>query len=169
MPATPEALFERLDALGITTVTHYHEPVHTMAQNQALRGNLPGGHAKNLYLRDQKKQNWLVVVREDREVDLKALAEALDAGRFSFGRPERLQEVLGVEPGSVTPFALINDSERKVKVVLDEALLQSNPLNFHPLVNHATTAIAPHELVHFLQHLGYEPQHLGYEPQLIRF
>lgn len=158
MPATPEDLFARLDALNIATTTHEHPPLHTVEESRRLRGALPGGHCKNLYLRDKKKRNWLLVTLEDREVDLKAVSTLLGAGRLSFGSADRLMEFLGVTPGSVTPFALINDPEQRVTVVLDAAMLKVDPLNYHPLVNTATTAIAPHDLLAFIRAGGHAPR-----------
>lgn len=158
MPATPEDLFARLDALGIATTTHAHAPLHTVEESRRLRGALPGGHCKNLYLRDKKKRNWLLVTLEDRDVDLKAVSTVIGAGRLSFGSADRLMEFLGVTPGSVTPFALINDPEQRVNVVLDDAMLRFDPLNYHPLVNTATTAIAPGDLLAFIRAGGHEPR-----------
>ena len=157
MPASPAELFRRLTDLGITTATHHHPPLRTVAESKRLRGQLNGGHAKNLFLRDHRKRNWLVVLDEDREVDLKRLAEALDSGRLSFGSPERLLEFLGVEPGAVSPFAVINDAKGEVTVAIDQALLARSPLNFHPLGNAMTTQLSPAELVHFLRASGHEP------------
>lgn len=157
MPATPDDLFCRLAELGITTQTHHHPPLRTVEESKRLRGTLAGGHAKNLYLRDHRKRNWLVVTLEDRQVDLKRLAERIGSGRLSFGRPERLMQYLGVEPGAVTPFALINDPEGEVTVVLDRALLAFSPLNFHPLDNAMTTQISPDELISFILATGHEP------------
>ena len=157
MPATSADLFARLDELGIVTTTHEHPPLHTVEESRRLRGTLPGGHCKNLYLRDKKKRNWLLVTLEDREVDLKAASALLGAGRLSFGSADRLMEFLGVAPGSVTPFALINDPEQRVTVVLDAAMLKVDPLNYHPLVNTATTAIASDDLLTFIRAGGHEP------------
>ncbi len=119
VPATPETLFARHDELGIPHRTHTHPPVFTVAEAVALRGTLPGGHTKNLFLKDKKAGLWLAVMLEERRTDLKRLADALGAPRFSFGSGELLYEVLGVRPGSVTPFALINDTAQRVTVVLD--------------------------------------------------
>ncbi len=158
-PATPEALFARLDALGIAHATHRHPPLHTVEESKALRGQLPGGHVKNLFLRDKKKRIWLVVAEEDRPVDLKALRKLLGAsGSLSFGSPELLWEVLGVRPGSVTPLGLINDTEGRVTVVLDAGLMAHDPINVHPLTNDATTAIARDDLLTFIRACGHEPQ-----------
>lgn len=157
MPATPDELFRRLDALGIRHATHRHPPLHTVAESVDLRGSLPGGHCKSLFLRDRKGGLWLVVALEDRRVDLKALADRLGAPRFSFASPALLLEVLGVRPGSVTPFALMNDREHRVRVVLEAEMLALDPLNYHPLVNTATTAIAPGDLQRFIADCGHQP------------
>ena len=156
-PLTPEQLFARLDALGIAHRTYTHPPVFTVAEAVALRGQLPGGHCKSLFLKDKRGGLWLVVALEEREVDLKRLAARLGAPRFSFGNAELLYEVLGVRPGSVTPFALINDREQRVQVVLDRGMLQRDPLNYHPLENDRTTAIAPGDLLRFIAACGHEP------------
>ncbi|MFB3151379.1 MAG: prolyl-tRNA synthetase associated domain-containing protein, partial [Alphaproteobacteria bacterium] len=139
--ATPEALFRRLAELGIETETRRHEPLFTVDQSRALRGAIPGGHCKCLFLTAKLRALWLVVALEDREIDLKALARHLGAGRFSFAKAELLMDALGVAPGAVTPFALINDRAGDVTVVLDAEMLEHDPLNYHPLVNTKTTAI----------------------------
>ena len=150
-PATPQQLFDRLTDLGIETRTVEHAPVFTVEEAKTVRDDLPGGHSKNLFLRNKKGEMWLVTCFEDRRIDLKALGKALGAGRISFGSPDRLKTHLGVEPGAVTPFAVINDRERKVTFVLDKAMLEVEPLNFHPLVNSMTTAIGPKDLIRFLE------------------
>ena len=157
-PLTPDELFARLDALGITHRTYTHPPVFTVAEAAALRGELPGGHCKSLFLKDKKGGLWLVVALEERRVDLKALAAVLGAPRFSFGNPELLYEVLGVRPGSVTPFALANDPEQRVAVVLDKAMLEYDPLNYHPLENDRTTAVSPADLLRFIAACGHRPR-----------
>jgi Ala-tRNA(Pro) deacylase len=123
-----------------------------------LRGTLPGGHCKSLFLKDRKGGLWLVVVLEDRRLDLNALSARLGAPRFSFGSPALMEEVLGVTPGSVTPFALINDRAHRVAVVLDADMLEHDPLNYHPLENTRTTAIAPGDRVRFLEATGHSPR-----------
>ncbi len=155
---TPDQLFARLDALGIAHRTYRHPPVFTVAEAVALRGQLPGGHCKSLFLKDKKGGLWLVVALEEQSVDLKRLAAALAAPRFSFGSPALLQEVLGVVPGSVTPFAVVNDEDGRVAVVLDRAMLEHDPLNYHPLENDKTTAIAPADLLRFLDASGHKPR-----------
>ena len=158
MAATEEELFARLHALGIETVTHRHPPVFTVAEAKARRGELTGGHCKTLLLKDRRGVLWLLVCLEDRRLDMKVLAGAIGAARLSFARPELLAQVLGIEPGAVTPFALINDSERRVQVVLDRAMLELAPLNYHPLRNDATTQIAPGDLARFIADCGHQAQ-----------
>ncbi len=157
-PLTPEELLARLTELAIPARTVAHPPVFTVEEAKALRGDLPGGHVKNLFLRNKKGEMWLVVAEEDRRIDLKALGERIGAGRVSFGSAERLMAHLGVAPGAVTPFAAINDAGGQVRVVLDKALLAHDPLNCHPLTNDRTTAIAPGDLVRFLEACGHPPQ-----------
>lgn len=151
------ALYRQLSALGIVWRTYIHAPVFTVEEARLLRGTVPGGHTKNLFLEDRKKALWLVVAREELRVALGPLAAQLGAARFSFGTPELLAEALGVAPGSVTPFAVMNDGERRVQVVLDEAMLKLSPLNFHPLRNDRTTAIAADDLMRFLRASGHDP------------
>ena len=156
MAKTTEDLFARFAELGIETTTRRHPPLFTVEESKRLRGDLPGGHCKSLFLKDKKGRLYLVVALEDRPVDLKRLRKTIGAGNLSFGRPELLMEVLGIEPGAVTPFALINDAEGRVDVVLDQAMLDHDPLNYHPLTNGMTTAIAPGDLLAFIAATGHE-------------
>jgi Ala-tRNA(Pro) deacylase len=159
MPATPNELFAFLDRLGIAHPTLMHPAVFTVEESQSLRGKIPGGHTKNLFLRDKKGAPYLVVASEDAEIELRALHRVLGAsGRFSFGSADLLRATLGVEPGSVTPFAALNDTERRVTVVLDAAMMAHPVLNFHPLHNTMTTSIAREDLVRFLAATGHEPR-----------
>ena len=159
MPITPDQLFAALDALGIKHSTIKHPPLFTVEQSQALRGQIPGGHTKNLFLRDKKHALYLVVALEDAEIDLKGLHRQLGAsGRFSFGSADLLAEVWGVVPGAVTPFGAINDTETRVTVVLDAAMMEHAVLNYHPLVNTMTTSIAREDLVKFLESTGHVPR-----------
>jgi Ala-tRNA(Pro) deacylase len=163
LPTSPDQLFARLEGLGIQTRTTRHPPVFTVEEARALRGDLPGAHIKNLFLRNKKGQMWLVVAGEERAIDLKSLGEKLGAGRLSFGSPERLMTYLGVLPGAVTPFALVNDRQRQVRVAVDKAVLAQGPVNCHPLTNDMTTAIAPDDLLAFMAASGHEPTILDFD------
>jgi len=156
-PARPAQLLARLHALGIATRSVEHPPVFTVDQARRLRGNLPGTHTKSLFLRDPKEAMWLVVCLEDRPVDLRRLADHLGARRLSFGSPARLMRHLGVIPGAVSPFAVVNDHARLVRVVLDREVLAGDPVNLHPLDNTMTTAIAAADLLRFLEAEGHPP------------
>lgn len=160
---TPEPLSSHLDDLGIAVTTYGHERVFTVDEGQDIKARLEGGHTKNLFLKDKKGALWLVVALGDTKVDLKWLPGRIGAARLSFGKPELLEEVMGVTPGSVTPFALLNDTERRVTVVLDAAMLEHDILNFHPLSNDMTTAIGSGDLVTFIKSLGYDPVTVDFE------
>ena len=157
MSITRNDLLSRLDALGIVTTTVDHPAVFTVEESKRLRGNLLGGHTKNLFLKDKKGRLWLVVALEDRDVDLKALRKEIGAAQLSFGKPDLLSKVLGLEPGSVTPFGVINDTDGQVTVILDKGLLAFDTVNFHPLTNTATTQISPMDLQAFLRDTMHEP------------
>jgi Ala-tRNA(Pro) deacylase len=157
-----ERLFALLDGLGIATDTHHHPPAFTVEQGNRVWGAIPGIHCKNLFLKDAKGKLWLVVAPGDRSIDLKRLPERIGSARLSFGSGELLQRVLGVEPGSVTPFALINDEERRVSLVLDAWMMAQPLLNFHPLRNDMTTTIASGDFRRFLAAIG----HVGDEVTL---
>jgi len=160
MSATRDELFARLAELGIETTTHEHPPLHTVEESRALRGAIAGAHTKNLFLKDKKGALWLISTLEDTPVDLKTLHRQLGSARLSFGKPELMREVLGVEPGSVTPLALINQSAQQVQFVIDSRLLEHETLNFHPLVNTATTSIAPDDFLKFVHACGHKPLRL---------
>ena len=159
MPATPAELFAFLDRLGIGHSTVSHPPLFTVEQSRGLRGQIPGGHTKNLFLKDKRDAFYLVVALEHAEIELKSLHRLLGAyGRFSFGSAEALRQLLGVEPGSATPFAVMNDSAGRVTVVLDVTMLDHEILNYHPLVNTMTTSISRTGLMKFLKASGHEPR-----------
>jgi Ala-tRNA(Pro) deacylase len=151
-------LFDRLRALGIGVTTVQHAPVFTVEEAKAARGDLPGTQTKSLFLRDKKGKMWLAVFREDQSVDLRDLAARLGAKRLSFGSVERLMKYLGVTPGTVSPFAAINDTGRVVTVVFDQSVLQHDPINLHPLDNARTTSIAGDHLLRFLEAEGHPVQ-----------
>ena len=159
MPTTPAELLAYLDGLGIAHTTVSHPPVFTVEEARALRGALPGGHTKNLFLRDKKQALFLVVAEENAEIDLKGLHRRLGAsGRLSFGSADLLAELWGVIPGAVTPFGAINDKAGRVSVVLDAPMMEHATLNYHPLDNSMTTAIARDDLVKFLESTGHRPR-----------
>ena len=162
-PATAARLLRRLEALGLQSSTVMHPPVFTVEDAKALRGELAGGHVKNLFLRNKKGRMWLVTCLEDRRIDLKALGERLGGGRLSFGSAERLMTYLGVVPGAVTPFAAINDKTGAVTVVLDRGVFAQAPVNAHPLTNDMTTAIEPDDLVRFLEAENHPPEILDFD------
>jgi Ala-tRNA(Pro) deacylase len=158
MPKTPEQLFDFLAELGISVTTVKHPPLYTVADSQALRGEIAGGHTKNLFLKDKKDRYFLLTVEEEATVDLKSVHQLIGAsGRVSFGKPEALMELLGVIPGAVTAFGAINDSEGRVKIVVDAALLSNETVNAHPLTNEATTSIASGDLLRFIRATGHDP------------
>ena len=158
MPASPDDLIAYLAALGVETTTVDHPPLFTVEDSQAFRGDIPGGHTKNLFVKDKKGRLFLLVVAEEAVVDLKRAPKVFGAfGRVSFGSAELLEEVWGVKPGAVTPFGAINDPEGRVTVVLDAAMMRHERLNFHPLVNTRTTGLTSADLVTFLRATGHEP------------
>jgi Ala-tRNA(Pro) deacylase len=159
MPASPDELFAALDRLGIAHPTVRHPPLFTVEQSQSLRGTIAGGHTKNLFLRDKKGALFLVTALEDATIELKSLHPRLGAtGRFSFGSSDLMMETLGVVPGAVTPFGVINDTAHRVAVVLDAALMEHAVINAHPLVNTMTTSIARQDLLKFLESTGHPPR-----------
>src|SRR5438105_266219 len=163
MAATREELAEYLRNLGIAVTTVEHPPVFTVEEAQALRGEIAGAHSKNLFLKDKKDALFLVVAREAAAIDLKHLHNRIGAsGRLSFGKPELLMERLGVPPGSVTPFGLINDRPPRLRVVLDAGLVAHETVNFHPLVNTATTTLRAIDLLAFIRATGHEPEILDF-------
>jgi Ala-tRNA(Pro) deacylase len=155
---SPEELLSYLASLSIATSTVEHPPLHTVEDSRALRGDIPGGHTKNLFVKDKKGQLFLLVAGETAAIELKRVHEKIGAqGRVPFGSAELLEEVWGVRPGAVTPFGAINDTAGRVSVVLDQAMMRNERLNFHPLVNSRTTGLASADLVKFLRATGHEP------------
>ena len=156
--ATRAELFAFLDAHRVAHRTTEHAPVFKVAEGEAIKATIPGGHSKNLFLKDARGQLWLISALGETAIDLKRTAGAIGAAKLSFGSPERLYAALGVTPGSVTALALINDPQHAVRFVIDAALLASDPLNFHPLTNHATTSLPREGFLAFLTALGRTPQ-----------
>jgi len=160
LPTTPEKLLMLLDRLEIAYVMHRHPPLRTVEDSKAHRENMPGLHIKNLYLRDRKKQNFLLVVEEDQQIDMKSLNKKIGCERLSFGSAERLFEMLGVRPGAVSPLTLINDPDRKVHLALDIALRTHEVIYAHPLVNDMTLGIEGRHLLQFFAYTGHKVQWL---------
>lgn len=166
MPASPQDLFAFFDRLGIRHATVTHPPLFTLADSQALRGQIAGGHTKNLFLKDKGGSLSLVVAEENAAIELKSIHRRIGGKRVSFGSAELLMQQLGVAPGSVTPFAAINDASGAVSVVLDEAMMRHEVLNFHPLINTMTTSIAATDLIMFLKATGHTPRVLPVSDQV---
>jgi len=158
MPKTPEDLMEFLASLGIEVTTHTHPPVFSVSESEGICDHIPGAHTKNLFLRDRKERHFLVTLEQHAVVDLKSIHHLVGAsGRVSFGKPEQMMELLGVIPGAVTVFGLINDANHHLTVVLDAPLMESNIINGHPLHNAATTSIQRDDLIRFIRATGHEP------------
>jgi Ala-tRNA(Pro) deacylase len=159
MPVTREELFAHLEKLGFETQTVEHPAVFTVAESERLERDIAGGHTKNLFLKDTKGRIFLIIAQSHTKVDLKQIHKAIGCTRLSFGKPDLMMEVLGVEPGSVTALAVINDRDGKLEqVIFDEALMAYDTVNCHPLVNTATTAIARDDLLAFIRSCGHEPR-----------
>jgi Ala-tRNA(Pro) deacylase len=157
MPMSRDELLDYLAGLGIETHTHEHPPLFTVSDSESLRGDIPGGHTKNLFLKDKKGNYFLLTVGEHAVIDLKTIHTRIGAsGRVSFGNAEKLQEMLGVIPGAVTIFGLVNDSDGRVKAFLDADLMAHDKINAHPLTNDATTTIGRDDLVRFIETTGHE-------------
>lgn len=160
---TSDELLAHLESLGIAGTTSTHPPLRTVEDSKRLRGVLPGGHVKNLFLRDKRGRHWLLTTLEDTKVDLKAMARRLDAAKFSFASAEALGALLGIEPGAVSPLAVVNDTGGKVTVVFDEAMLARDPLNVHPLRNDRTTTLPTADLLKFLSACSHAPLVLRFD------
>ena len=158
MPKSSEDLFAFLEGLGIRTTTRTHEPLFTVEDSQRLRGEIAGAHTKNLFLKDKKDNYFLLTVEEEATIDLKSIHQLIGAsGRVSFGRAEALAELLGVTPGAVTAFGAINDTQGRVKIIVDAGLAAEPLINAHPLVNTATTTISSADLLAFIKATGHDP------------
>lgn len=164
MSATPEELFARLAELGIETRTVRHPPVFTVEEARTHRGTIAGGHCKNLFLKDKAGRLWLVVMLEDDRLDTKLAQARLGSARLSFASAETMQSVLGVDPGTATPFTVINPTAVAVQVILEARMMRESLLNYHPLTNAATTTIASADLVVFLRAQGHEPRTVDLQP-----
>jgi Ala-tRNA(Pro) deacylase len=158
LPTSPDALLEKLDNLGISYDLYHHEAVYTVAESEAIDAKIPGTHCRNMFLRDKKKRMFLLTLANETQVDLKQMETILNCARLSFGSPDRLWQYLGVRPGSVCPFAVINDTEQQVPLILDEWMMQQKRINFHPLLNTMTVGLAPEGLLKFVESIGHSFQ-----------
>jgi len=165
MPARESDLFNIFKKLNIQTSTYRHPPLYTVEESRNLRGEIEGGHCKSLFLKDKKNKYILVVMSEDRKLDIKALSKSalINVGRLSFASAERMLDILGITPGSVTPFSLINVTNKEMVVVLDQGMLENDLLNYHPLHNEATTTIQKDCLIKFINHFGFKPMIIDFD------
>ena len=155
--ANRAALFAKFDALNIAHTTHEHAPIFTVAEGAHIKANLPGGHTKNLFLKDKSGALFLICALGETEIAINKLHKSLGCRRLSFGKAELLLEKLGVTPGSVTLFSVINDQDSSVTLIIDEALVNHDIVNFHPLKNDATTAISSADMIKFAKAVGHDP------------
>ncbi|MBU8910588.1 MAG: prolyl-tRNA synthetase associated domain-containing protein [Desulfobacterales bacterium] len=156
MLQTQEELLNVLTEIGVGYTNHEHPAVYTVEEADLHHEGIDGVHSKNLFFKDKKKKLFLVVTLSDKPIKIKEVAKKIGAKSPSFGKPDLLAEVLGVIPGAVTPFAVINDKNHAVKVILDEEMMKNELLNFHPLENTATTTITSKDLVKFMEHCNQE-------------
>lgn len=164
LPTSPESLMETLKSLSIDFTLHHHEAVYTVAESEKVDANIPGTHCRNLFLRDKKKKNFLVVLQNATEVELKKLPDVIGSGRLSFGSDDRLWQYLGVRPGSVCPFSIINDTDHQVKIILDKSMMEKDFVNYHPLLNTMTIGLKPADLIKFIESTGHEAHIVDMSP-----
>ncbi|MGN7437599.1 MAG: prolyl-tRNA synthetase associated domain-containing protein [Alcanivorax sp.] len=158
LPTSKEALIEVLNALSIAHQLYEHEPIFTVEEGEHLKKDIPGVHCRNLFLRDKKKNMFLVVAANETAIDLKKLQTVLDCGRLSFGSADRLWENLGIRQGSVNPFCIINDKEQNVRIILDAYMMKHDIMNYHPMDNAWTIGVSPDDLMKFIKHTEHEPE-----------
>lgn len=158
IPLLPEELLSRLKLLDINYSLYHHQAVFSVGEADDIDAEIPGAHTRNLFIRDKKENMFLVTLLAHRKIDLGKLASLIGAGRLSFGSPERLMNYLGVMPGSVTPFSIINDIENKVTLILDAEMMKQKIVNYHPLVNTMTVGLTPSDLLKFLETTKHQPQ-----------
>jgi Ala-tRNA(Pro) deacylase len=164
LPTSPESLMEGLKALNIDFTLHHHEAVYTVAESEKVDAKIPGTHCRNLFLRDKKKKNFLVVLQNATEVEMKKLPDVIGSGRLSFGSDDRLWQYLGVRPGSVCPFSIINDTDHQVKIILDKSMMETDIVNYHPLLNTMTVGLKPDDLMKFIESTGHEAHIVDMSP-----
>ncbi|HEY8615377.1 prolyl-tRNA synthetase associated domain-containing protein [Phenylobacterium sp.] len=166
-PKDRDGLLAFLREIGVEAQTHDHPAVFRVEEGEEIKARLPGAHTKNLFLKDAKDQLWLVSAEGHARIDLKRLHHVIGSGRLSFGSPTLMAQVLGVSPGSVTAFALVNDRERQVRFVLDRTLAEADRLNFHPMANTATTTVSGDGFRRFLAAVGVAPMVVDFEAMAV--
>jgi Ala-tRNA(Pro) deacylase len=144
-------LIRILNYNGFEYLVEEHAPLFTVEDSKSLRGQIEGAHSKNLFLKDAKANFFLISIEESASIDLKKTMQQIQSKKLSFAKPEYLQDILGIEPGSVSPFALLNDTKKQVKFYLDRSFLDSETVNFHPLINTATVNISPQNLIELIE------------------
>lgn len=164
LPTTPEDLFKILAELNIDYQLHRHEPIFTVAEGEHLKKNIPGEHCRNLFIRDKKERMFLVVAANDTAIELKKLQGLLQCGRLSFGSPERLWRTLGIRPGSVCPFCIVNDREKHVEILLDKTMMEADLVCYHPLDNAMTIGLSPADLLRFIEFTEHRPHIIDLDP-----
>ena len=155
LPTSPQNLLKQLDDWQITYDLHHHRAVYTVEESQDVDAMISGTACRNMFLADKKKRMFLISLANETKVDLKKLPDVLGCGRLSFGSPDRLWRYLGVRPGSVCPFSIINDTEKQVTLILDHWMMQQERVNFHPLLNTMTVGLVPHGLTTFVKNLDH--------------
>lgn len=154
---TDEDLMRKISDLSIDTVMLSHQPLMTVEDQNAQKHLSHGAHSKNLFLKDKSNKFWMITALDDTSINLKNAAQQLGAGKFTFGKPAEMLDLLGITPGSVSPFALINDTANQVTFVLEKRMLEYTHQNFHPLRNDRTVRIATDDFIAFLNHIDHEP------------
>jgi Ala-tRNA(Pro) deacylase len=162
LPTEPEGLYARLREIGVAFEVHEHPPIFTVAEGEHLKARIPGVHCRNLFVRDKKERMFLIVLANETRVDMKTLPALLGCDRLSFGSPERLWQYLGVRPGSVCPFAIINDTRNEVEIILDAGMMRAERVNYHPLRNHLTIGLSPQGLLQFIDSCGHVPRMIDF-------
>lgn len=164
LPTSPAALLMLLGKLNISYTLYDHPPIFTVEEGLHLKESIPGLHCRNLFMRDKKEVMYLVVAANNTKVDLKTLEQKLGSARLSFGSPERLWKYLGIRPGSVCPFTVINDKNHDVTVILDDFMMKAETVCYHPLDNAQTIALSPEDLLRFFAYTGHKPIILDLSP-----
>lgn len=158
LPTSPEKLMQNLRDMGISFGFYEHPAVFTVAESEHLKGDIPACHTRNMFLRTKKKQNFLVTLCDETPVDLKKLEVLLGVKNFSFGSPDRLMEVLGVQPGSVTPLSVINAAPDNITIILEKRMMEADLVAYHPLLNTMTITLTPQDLLKCMAQWGHSPQ-----------